>query len=249
MPHPRIYFPQPLEAGQRITLDEAPFRHVIQVLRMGSGDKLTLFGGFGIEHAVQIETVGKRDFTVMVLSADRVDRESPLQVILAQAVAKGERMDFAIQKSVELGATGIMPLITERCAVHLSAERWERKVEHWQSVVLSACEQSGRNRIPKVAPVTDFRDWLSHAPAKARKLVLDPGAAATKPLTPTPKPSMVVLLIGPEGGFTDIEVKLAEVAGFEGVNLGPRILRTETAGLVALSVVQALWGDFAVAAK
>jgi 16S rRNA (uracil1498-N3)-methyltransferase len=154
-------------------------------------------------------------------------------------------MDFTIQKAVELGVAALQPLVTDHVVVRLDAERWERKREHWQAVAAAACEQSGRTRVPAVAPVLDLRDWLNAVPANALKLALIPENPA-RTLSPPPRHAPgqpVLLLVGPEGGLSDLEQKLADISGFRRLTLGPRTLRTETAGMVALSVIQSLWGD------
>ena len=241
MSEPRVYVDMELQAGTVVTMPHAAFHHLVAVLRRIPGDPLTLFNGQGGEYACKVESVARHKLSVRVEEFRDVSRESPLPVLLAQAVSKGEKMDYAIQKAVELGVTTVQPLLAERVVVKLDAERWARKIEHWQAIAISACEQSGRTRIPKVAPALDMRDWLPTCPHDTTRLVLSPGAAAGTVLTPGK--GGVVLLVGPEGGFSEMELKLADLAGFVGVTLGPRVLRTETAGLVAVSVIQSLWGD------
>jgi 16S rRNA (uracil1498-N3)-methyltransferase len=241
MTEPRVFVDLELQLGEAAVLPEAAFRHLVVVLRRIRGDKVTLFNGRGGEYSVTIETVGKKSLTVRVIEFRDVQRESALQVTLAQAVSKGERMDYTIQKAVELGVTAIQPLLSDHVVVKLNAERWERKVEHWQSIAVAACEQSGRTRVPKIAAPMDLRDWLTQLPANTVRLALAPGAAAGGTLKHKGEP--VVLLVGPEGGLSDMELKLSDIAGFVAVPLGPRTLRTETAGVVALAVIQASWGD------
>lgn len=245
MTEPRVFVDLDLAVGEAVTLPQAAYHHLVVVLRRIRGDTVTLFNGRGGEYRVALETVGKRSVVARVLEHHDVARESPLSVTLAQAVSKGERMDFTIQKAVELGIAEIQPLVTDRVVVRLNEERWQRKQEHWQSVAVSACEQCGRTRVPRIAPVMDLRDWLSAAPAGALRLVLAPGAAALAPRRTPGQP--VVLLVGPEGGLSEMELKLADLAGFSAMALGPRVLRTETAGMVALTVLQSLWGDLAPA--
>jgi 16S rRNA (uracil1498-N3)-methyltransferase len=226
-----------------VTLGDAQYHHLIVVLRRIRGDEIVLFNGRGGEYAARIETVGKRKLTARIWQFRDVSRESALPVTLVQAVSKGERMDYTIQKAVELGVTSIQPVITEHVVVRLDAERWARKQEHWQGVAIAAAEQSGRTRVPVVAPVLDLNDWMSKCPPEAFRLILS--------LTVTPAPARrapgqpVVLLVGPEGGWSELERKLADLAGFSGLALGPRVLRTETAGVVALAVLQSQWGDLA----
>ncbi len=241
MGNPRIFVSQTLKVGDRVQLPEGAFRHVVQVLRRAPGEGLTLFNGEGGEYEAVLDSAGKREAYARIERYRGTERESPLRITLAQGVSKGERMDYSIQKAVELGVSEVIPLMTERCVVKLSAERWDRKLEHWQNIAISACEQCGRTQVPGVLPPADLRDWLSQAPADAHKLVLDPDAeAALRQGNPGRR---IVLLVGPEGGLSPVEIKLAELAGFRGLRLGPRLLRTETAGVVALSVLQAQWGD------
>jgi 16S rRNA (uracil1498-N3)-methyltransferase len=237
----RIYADIDLVDGAKVTLGDEAYHHLVVVLRRIRGDAIVLFNGRGGEYPATIETVGKRQLGVRIGPLRNVERESPLPITLVQAVSKGERMDYTIQKAVELGVTAIQPVITERVVVRLDAERWARKQEHWQGIVVAACEQSGRTRIPRVAPVRDLNDWMPTCPPDAFRLILSltvtPTAAQRAPGQP------IVLLVGPEGGWSEIERKLADLAGFAGLALGPRVLRTETAGVVALSVLQSQWGD------
>ncbi|GAC1630504.1 MAG: 16S rRNA (uracil(1498)-N(3))-methyltransferase [Nevskia sp.] len=236
----RIYVDCALAPGARLELPDAAARHVAQVLRMRSGEALTLFNGDGSEYAAAIETAERRSVTVQIGAQAPVERESRLAVTLAQCVSKGERMDYTIQKAVELGAAGILPLLSARSVVKLDGERWEKKQEHWRGVVAAACEQSGRNRLPPVAPVQKFDAFLPTSTAGLR-LVLAPTAAVS--LKTLPAAAAVTLLVGPEGGLSDDEIARALRAGYTGITLGPRILRTETAGVAALAALQALWGD------
>ena len=239
----RVYADIDLADGAAVTLGDEAYHHLVVVLRRIRGDALVLFNGRGGEYPAVIETVGKRKLTVRIGQFRNVDRESPLSITLAQAVSKGERMDYTIQKAVELGVTAIQPLVTERVVVRLDAERWARKQEHWQGIAIAAAEQSGRTRIPRVAPVMDLNDWLPTAPADAFRLILSLSLGATPAVVRRSADQPIVLLVGPEGGWAEIERKLADLAGFAGLALGPRVLRTETAGIVALSVLQSQWGD------
>ena len=241
MTEPRIYADLDLREGDAVTLPDTAYQHLVVVLRRVRDDKVTVFNGRGGEYGVTIESLAKKQVTVRVREYRAVSRESGLPITLAQAVSKGERMDYTIQKAVELGVTAIQPLVTDHVVVRLTAERWERKLEHWQSIAIAACEQSGRTMIPRIAPVLDLRDWLNSVPASAIKLVLSPGAAPPVQLKRRDEP--VMLLVGPEGGLSDMEQKLADISGFTALGLGPRILRTETAGMVALAMVQSKWGD------
>jgi len=216
------------------------------VLRLKAGAELTLFNGDGAEYPSVIERAAEDGLIVRILDASAVDRESPLKVTLAQAVSSGERMDFTLQKAVELGVSAIQPLATTRSVVHLDADRAAKRVAHWEAVVRSACEQCGRNRIPNVEPLRDFDSWvraLGRRPEGGLRLLLAPHA--TTRLGELQRPlDGVTLLAGPEGGFDPEEEREARAADFSPVRLGPRVLRTETAALAALSAMQVLWGDF-----
>ncbi|HUS25266.1 MAG TPA: 16S rRNA (uracil(1498)-N(3))-methyltransferase [Candidatus Binatia bacterium] len=239
---PRIFVDEAMHAGQELELPAAQAHHVGAVLRRGTGDPLVVFNGQGGEFAATLQSVARRTVRVRLDEHRAIERESPLQVTLAQGISKGERMDYTIQKAVELGVAEIAPLVTDHCVVRLSDERWQRKQEHWQSIAVAAAEQSGRTRVPSVAPVTDLRDWLNAAPVDTLRLVLAPEADAPAG-TLRQGGQRVALVVGPEGGFSDLELRLADLAGCVALSLGPRILRTETAGVVAMSLVQALWGD------
>jgi 16S rRNA (uracil1498-N3)-methyltransferase len=241
MSETRVHLEAILAEGATLDLPEGPFRHLVQVLRMQAGDTLVVFDGRGGEYEATLESVGKRAATVRVGAFRDVSRESTLQLTLVQGISKGDRMDWTLQKAVELGVTCIVPIITERCNVHLGSERQDRKFDHWQGVIVSACEQSGRTRVPVLAPVQRLADWLG-TPAAGERLMLDP--LAESPLTQAAGPAAPLsLVVGPEGGLSAAELALGERHGCRGVRLGPRVLRTETAGVAALAAVQALWGD------
>lgn len=241
MSESRIYLDTPLASGALIELPEGAFRHLVQVLRMQVGDALTVFDGRGGEYAAHIASVAKRGATLSVGAFLDVNRESTLDLTLVQGISKGERMDFTIQKAVELGVTRIAPITTERCNVNLGAERQNKKFEHWRGVMISACEQSGRTRLPELCAVQRFTDWLAQ-PVKGQRLMLDPLAAV--PLAGIGSDAAPTsLVVGPEGGLSAAELELGARNGCRGVRLGPRVLRTETAGVVALSVLQAWSGD------
>lgn len=243
MPISRFYCPEPLASGARAALPEQAAHHAAKVLRLREGDVLTLFDGQGGEFAAVVEQLGKRDVIVRVGAHRPRECEAPLAVTLAQAISAGEKMDYTLQKATELGINAIQPLDSERSVVKLSGERAEKRVAHWQGVVVSACEQSGRNRVPAVAPIRRYADWLGEAGKDGLRLMLSPDA--TQSLRDLPAPDLpVTLLIGPEGGFSENETAAAKVCGFTPVRLGARILRTETAALAALAAMQALWGDF-----
>jgi 16S rRNA (uracil1498-N3)-methyltransferase len=244
---PRFFSLLPLAAGTRVELSPSAARHAGKVLRLSPGDVLTLFDGVGGEYACCIDSCGRDTVAAEVLSWRDVERESPVDLTLAQGLQAGEKMDLTVQKAVELGARRIVPLATRRSVVRLDGERARKRVVHWRAVAVSACEQCGRNRVPEVADLTDLARWLARplTSAKTLRLMLDPDASLTLDALPRPDAAMgVELLIGAEGGLTPEETALALSAGFVAIRLGPRVLRTETAGLAALAAIQCLWGDF-----
>jgi len=217
--------------------------HAAKVLRLNIGDEITLFDGNGGEYAALINDLGKHGVTVQIGAHRAAERESPLSVTLAQAVSSGDKMDLTLQKATELGIARIQPLESVRSVVRLSGERADKRVAHWQGVVISACEQCGRNKIPEVAPISRFHDWLAVEEKSHLRLMLSPGAP--KHLRDLPKPEYpITLLVGPEGGLAPAEIASAQHAGYTPIRLGARILRTETAALAALAAMQVLWGDF-----
>lgn len=237
----RIYQPGAYQSGQLVELSSSAGQHVAVVLRMQPGDSLTLFCGDNREFTAVIDTVKKKQVIVRIGLVNEVSRESPLVVHLAQAISKGERMELVMQKSVELGVASITPLITERCVVKLDKERMAKKLDQWQSIVIAACEQSGRNIVPVVhQPVT--LDSYVQAVQTELKFILHPNCTTTWRDYPV-KHSEIALIIGPEGGLSDEEIKLACHYEFLPLSLGPRILRTETAAITALGVLQAVGGD------
>ncbi len=238
----RFYCASLVPANSPMQLPDEVFRHAVQVLRMKPGALLNLFDGQGLEYQAQLEQVGKRQATVSLKQQIDTDNESPLDILLMQGISRGERMDYAIQKAVELGVKRIMPVVTERCNVQLSGDRAEKRINHWQGVIISACEQSGRSYLPELLPITSIDAALENV-NDACKLVLDP--EAIKSFSSVKKAQQIALLIGPEGGLSETEVQRANDVGFTGITLGPRILRTETASAAALAMVQAGWGDIA----
>lgn len=237
---PRIFHPRPLSPHSRIALDESAARHVAKVLRLGNGATLRLFDGQGGEYPALIEEIGKREVIVALGEHAPIEVESPLMVTLAQGISKGERMDFTVQKAVELGVQRIVPLDTERSVVNLKGERRERKLEHWRGVIISACEQCGRNTLPELLPMQSLASWLE-TPQAGLPLLLDHRADSR--IATLDKPQALTLLIGPEGGLSEKEREQAYAAGYTGLRLGPRVLRTETAALTALAAMQSHWGD------
>jgi len=243
---PRFFCPLALSAGVSVDLPESAARHAARVLRLRSGDDLTLFDGRGGEYAARIAQVERERVRVDVLAWDARECESPLALTLVQALQAGEKMDLTVQKAVELGVGRIVPVLARRSVVRLDGARAARRVEHWRGVAASACEQCGRNRVPEVAELQALERWLAQpAPASALRLMLAPGAEHTlATLAPPPAGSPIELLIGSEGGLAPEEMHAAAQAGFVSVRLGPRVLRTETAGLAALAAIHARWGDF-----
>jgi 16S rRNA (uracil1498-N3)-methyltransferase len=237
---PRIHTPQSLRADTRIELEQGQAHYVARVLRMRAGDALMLFNGTGGQYPATLETVAKNAVVVSTGKFEPVERESPLVLHLGIAVSRGERMDWVVQKATELGVQAITPLLSERTEVRLKGEREEKKLRHWQQVATSACEQCGRNRLPVVNTLQPLQDWCQQAEADLR-LVLDPAAGNSDPGAATP--ASIALLVGPEGGFSAAEIAAARAAGFQSLQLGPRVLRTETAPLAAISLLQARWGD------
>lgn len=240
---PRIHCPQGLAPGAHVELPEAAANHVARVLRLGEGAPLTLFDGRGGEWSATVAHVRKNVVEARLDAFDAVEREAPLPVTLAQGLPAADKMDWIVQKGVELGVAAFRPLAARRSVIRLSGERMARRVAHWQAVAVAACEQSRRNRVPEVATIVDLPHFLAEPPAAGElRLMLDP--AADRRLADLPRPGAVTLLVGPEGGFEEGELAAARLAGFQAIRLGPRVLRTETAGMAALAAIMSLWGDF-----
>jgi len=239
---PRFYCREALSPGAHIELPEPVARHAVRVLRLPPGAAIVLFDGRGGEYPAEIERIEKDRAFATLGAWQEVERESRLAVTLVQAVQAGDKMDFTIQKAVELGIAGIVPVDSRRSVIRLSGDRAAKRVAHWQGIAASACEQCGRNQVPLVAPLEKLENWLARPAHDTVRLLLAPDAEQT--LADLPPAKDVQLLIGAEGGLDPQEVLAATQAGFQAVRLGPRILRTETAGLAALAAMQALWGDF-----
>ena len=237
---PRLYSPQLLPLEQIITLEAAASHYIGKVLRMQEKQEVIIFNGLAEQVSAHITSISKKHVCVFVNSYLPGPPASSLHTHLGQVMSRGERMDFAIQKATELGVNEITPLFSNRCEVKLDAARQAKRLTHWQQIAISACEQSGRIDIPHIYPPTLLNDWLEHTQAQS-KLVLHP--YQTQPLASQDTPASCALLIGPEGGLTDQEVEQAQAQGYTGLNLGPRILRTETAPLAALTLLQYVWGD------
>ncbi len=242
MMNPRFFCPEGLVPDSEMPLPDAVAHHAERVLRLRVGDEVVLFDGQGGECAATLQSLGKQPVARLGPRLP-VERESPLQIHLVQALASGDKMDWVIQKAVELGAAGVQPVAAERSVLRLSGDRAAKRVTHWQQVVVSACEQSGRNRVPQVAEILSLAAYLAQ-PARGKRFILAPGAAGALARKQAPA-GPVEILIGPEGGWSPAELALAERAGCEPLALGPRVFRTETAGLAAMAALQTLWGDYA----
>ena len=235
----RFFIDAPLSLGQH-ELPEAQAHYIGRVLRHAAGDAVQLFDGSGQEYLGELIEVGKKTVRVELREQFAGQAESPLRIHLGQGLSRGERMDWAIQKATELGVGEITPIVSERCEVRLKDERADKRMAHWRQVAISACEQCGRSVLPVLHAPQTLAEWQAAVQAEL-KLVLHPVAA---PLESHAKPQTLAFLIGPEGGLSDAEVEQAKTAGFHAARLGPRVLRTETAPVVALAVAQQLWGDF-----
>ncbi len=242
----RFHYQGRLGNGSEVRLQADAAHHAIRVLRLAIGDPVVLFDGRGGEFEARITRIDRSDVSVKTGAHRHTERESGLHVVLVQGLSSGDRMDITLQKAVELGVAAVQPVATERSVVKLRDERAQRRREHWQNLVVSACEQCGRNRVPVVFPVLDYANWLAQlsatTPDGETRLLLSPAAdQALKALQPAQR---IMLLIGPEGGLSPAEMQLAQSRGFRAARLGPRVLRTETAALAALAAIQTLWGDF-----
>jgi 16S rRNA (uracil1498-N3)-methyltransferase len=240
---PRFFCPFPLHPGAHVELTADAAHHALKVLRVGAGDTAILFDGRGGQWRASLHPAGK-SLRATLDSFEDHDCEPPLDLTLVQALPASDKMDFVVQKAVELGVRRIQPVAAKRSVIRLTGERAERRVEHWRNVAIAACEQSGRNRVPAVAPILDLTQYLGMAAQEnGLRLVCAPGVAARlRDLAPAEAP--ISLLVGPEGGFEDAEILAARAAGFHAIGLGPRVLRTETAGLGAVAAMMALWGDW-----
>lgn len=229
-----------------LALPAAAAHHLARVLRVAIGDHITLFDGSGAEFTATVSRIDRDGVVAKAVAGAVVDRESPLRCTLAQAVSSGERMDYTLQKAVELGVAALQPLFSERSVVQLDPPRAQKRHAHWQQVAIAACEQCGRNLVPAVAAPLRFVEWVAALPepsAGELRLMLSP--RADQRLADLARPtSGVTLLAGPEGGFSPVEIDQALAHGFAAVRLGPRVLRTETAALAALAAMQVIWGDF-----
>lgn len=245
MSNPRFYTPENLEPGIFSTLPSSASIHASRALRLTAGDQVTLFNGDGYDYRCELTTVSKSQVIAQVMLKTSVANESTLNITLLQAISSGDRMDFTIQKAVELGVNKIQPINSQRSVIKLSGERAEKRKEHWQKIVISACEQSGRAVIPQVNDATTLTNWLRSNPTQSNITRITLSPTAIQILQDLPKPTgEICLLIGAEGGLTSDEINLASTQGFRSALLGKRILRTETAALAAIAAMQVIWGDF-----
>ena len=235
----RLYTPQQLEAGSVIELDTIAAHHLGKVLRASAGDPVTLFNGEGLDWVCSVDRIEKKSLWISVLKAQDAIAEAPIETHLGLCLSKGDRFDWAIQKATELGISEITPLFSERVDIKIPADRQEKRLAHWRQIIISACEQCGRARVPTIHPPKHLAAWVASAES-ALKWVLD---HQTSTAWPEAAPNSIDLLIGPEGGLTEQEIALAATAGFQGLRLGPRVLRTETAPTVALGIIGSRWGD------
>jgi len=237
---PRFFVPIGLSSGTEIELPERAARHCA-VLRLRRGDNVVVFNGEGGEFSAELTRISRDGVHARLISKQAVERESPLAITLAQCLSSSDRMDITLQKSTELGVSRIVPIASERSVVKLSSERADRRVAHWRNVLVAACEQCGRNRVPEIDAITDFADFLGVSGSEEIRLLLAPDASRDlRDLEPS---RAVMLLVGPEGGLAPEERQQAEARGFVPIRFGPRVLRTETAPLAAIAAMQALWGD------
>ena len=240
----RAFVDRPLSAGGIVELPDDAAAHLVRVLRLREGDTCVLFNGDGFDHDARLVKVGKRGASAEITGTRAIDVESPLRITLVQGIARGEKMDWILQKATELGVAAFVPVSSDRSEVRLDAERAAKRHAHWCSVVVSACEQSWRARVPEVAAPQALGAALAELPAGTGRWLLDPEAATGVAAMPAPSGD-VVLAIGPEGGWSVNDRAALVAAGFGGLRLGPRILRTETAGMAAIAALQARFGDLA----
>lgn len=237
----RVFVNSPLSQGAEIVLSTDSSHYLLHVLRVKTGQSLTLFNNTGMAYQAIVCRIDKKSVVALIQHAETVDTESPLRIHLAIGISRGDRMDFVLQKSAELGVHSIRPLFCERTEVKLADDRLQKKMEHWQKIVISACEQCGRTRLPVLQDASTFQHAIEHDSSE-QKFVLHHRSNGSL-TAQTDRPGSVSLLIGPEGGLSAQEIAVAERHGFAPLTLGPRILRTETAPIAALSILQFLWGD------
>ncbi|WP_242111618.1 16S rRNA (uracil(1498)-N(3))-methyltransferase [Luteimonas aquatica] len=240
----RVHVDAPLSVGARLRLPDGAAAHLVRVLRLAAGDGCVLFNGDGHDYDARIVAADKRGAEAEVVAARAVANESPLRIVLVQGIARGEKMDWILQKATELGVAAFVPVSSERSEVRLDAERADKRLAHWRSVVVAACEQSWRARVPEVAPPRGLAEAAAALPREGLRLLLDPEAAdSVQSLPGVDGDATLVLAVGPEGGWSPRDRALLADAGFAGLRLGPRILRTETAGMAAIAALQSRFGD------
>jgi 16S rRNA (uracil1498-N3)-methyltransferase len=255
MKSPRFYYPDQINVGESIELSYGATHHAANVLRLEEGDRVTLFNGKGGEFLAFIKCISKAAILVSIEKFINVEHESPLQITLAQSICTNIKMDLIIRKAVELGVNNIQPILAKRCLVKLSGKRELKRVKHWEQIIISACEQCGRNRVPGVSSPVTLSSWLSRQGAMQKELNNEPTEKLYFMLSPTSKMGLhdfskslsvteLALLVGPEGGFTSDEDAAALMAGFSSLRLGSRTLRTESAALAAIAALQTIWGDY-----
>jgi len=241
---PRFFIDQPLQVNQNLSLPDKLHHHAIQVLRGKSGDLLVLFNGKGGEYLAKFTEVSKRSSCVFIISFDAVDRESPADIRLVMALIKSDKFDFALQKAVEIGVSSIQPIIAARSVMNIKASRLDKKMQHWQSVIHSACEQAYRTRVPELLMTISINDYLSESTERLNIAMIP---EAHEDLSGLPIPTQPVsLIVGPEGGFQDDEIALMEQKNVQAIKFGPRILRAETAAVAGLALCQSYWGDLSL---
>jgi 16S rRNA (uracil1498-N3)-methyltransferase len=236
---PRVYSPQTLSGGSTVRLEEQASTHLGKVLRLQLGDSVRVFDGKGLEFSASISAIHKKNIDIVLADQLHAHSESPLHTHIALGVSKGDKMDLIVQKCTELGVNVIYPVITERCDVKMAADRWQKKVERWQEIAVSACEQSGRNHIPYIADVQTLDSWLNHSPKPL--VIFHPDGDTI--FNTAPVSNEIYMAFGSEGGFSEREISAARKSGAIICKLGPRILRAETAPISALSIAQFIWGD------
>ncbi|RZZ90856.1 16S rRNA (uracil(1498)-N(3))-methyltransferase [Pseudoxanthomonas winnipegensis] len=239
----RVHVEAALAPGHEVALPEDAAAHLARVLRLREGDACVLFNGDGHDYPARLVSLDKRQVRARIEAAQPLQNESPLRIVLLQGIARGEKMDLILQKATELGVARILPVDSERSEVKLSGERLHKRLAHWQGVVVAACEQSGRARVPEVASPQALIAAAAALPDDTLRLLLDPQGAHALSTLQAPASQRVVIAIGPEGGWSPRDRQALEAAGFQGLRLGPRVLRTETAGLAAIAALQARLGD------
>jgi len=245
---PRCFVESSLAIGSEVALPASACEHLLRVLRLSAGAELILCNGDGNDYRARLENIGKRGATATVFAQSVNATQSPLRIVLVQALARGEKMDWIVQKATELGVSAIMPVITERTEVRLDEDRAQRRLAHWRAITIAACEQCGRADVPTIATPVRLADYLAGITPRALRLTLDPdGEPAAMLASATADPPLdapIHFVVGPEGGLSDRDLAQLRAVGFRGLRLGPRILRTETAGLAAITALQVIAGDF-----